>query len=44
MSSSNKEIEFHPIEIKYSCICKTIEERDLFIDFIAAMKKLKEKK
>jgi len=35
--------EFHGIEIKYSCVCNTIEERDLFIDFIAAMKKLKEK-
>lgn len=34
--------EFHSIEIKYSCLCKTEQERDLFVDFIAAMKKLKE--
>ena len=43
MSSSNKVEVFHPIEIKYSCVCKTAEERNLFVDFIAAMKKLKEK-
>lgn len=30
------------IKIAYSCVCKTVEERDLFVNFIAEMKKLKE--
>ncbi len=34
--------KFNPIQIKYSHVCRTKEERDLFVDFIAAMKKLKE--
>lgn len=36
------ENEFHPIEIKYSKVCRTEQERDLFVDFIAAMKRLAE--
>lgn len=40
--SIKPENEFHGIEIKYSKICKTVEERDLFVDFISNMKILSE--
>lgn len=34
---------WHPIDISYKVTCDTLEEFDLFTDFAAAMKKLKEK-
>lgn len=43
-TAMNKKEVFHPIEIKYACVCNTKQERDLFVKFLAAMVKLKAKK
>lgn len=39
----SKKEKFGGIKIEYSCVCNTEEERNLFVDFIAEMKKLKSK-
>lgn len=38
----NEDKKFNQTTVKYEVVCETKEEFELFLDFIASMKKLKE--